>query len=28
MLFPTLPVAPGCNKVSGTEKTSGNRHTW
>jgi hypothetical protein len=25
MLFRTLPVAPGCNKVSGNEKTSGDR---
>jgi hypothetical protein len=24
MLFRTLPVAPGCNKVSENEKTSGN----
>ena len=26
MLFRTLPVAPGCNKVSENEKTSGNRY--
>jgi hypothetical protein len=25
MLARTLPVAPGCNKVSENEKTSGNR---
>ena len=27
MLFRTLPVAPGCNKVSENEKTSGNRYS-
>jgi hypothetical protein len=26
MLFRTLPVVPGCNKVSENEKTSGNRY--
>jgi hypothetical protein len=26
MLFRILPGAPGCNKVSENEKTSGNRH--
>ena len=26
MLFRTLSVAPGCNKVSENEKTSGNRY--
>jgi hypothetical protein len=26
MLFRTLPVAPGCNKVSENEKISGNRY--
>jgi hypothetical protein len=26
MLFRTLPVAPGCNKVPEKEKTSGNRY--
>jgi hypothetical protein len=27
MLFRTLPVAPGCNKVSENEKTFGNRYS-
>jgi hypothetical protein len=27
MLFRTLPVAPGYNKVSENEKTSGNRYS-
>ena len=26
MLFRTLPVAPGCNKVPEKEKTSGNHY--
>jgi hypothetical protein len=28
MLFRTLPIAPGSNKVSENEKTSGNRYKW
>jgi hypothetical protein len=28
MLFRTLPVAPGCNKVPEKEKTSGNHSNW
>jgi hypothetical protein len=28
MLFGTLPVAPGCNKVSENEKPSGNRYNY
>ena len=27
MLFRTLPVEPGCNKVSENERTSGNRYS-
>jgi hypothetical protein len=28
MLFRTLPVAPGCNKVPEKEKTSGNHYNF
>jgi hypothetical protein len=28
LLFRTLPVAPGCNKVSENEKSSGNRYNY